>query len=178
MDWKKFKSLRPGEKVQWIFQYYGLTMAVAAAAIIVVTVFLCSVFGPGDQYAIRVMILDDHQSAENCLAFSVELGAILSGECDITGYLESDDEQNRALTVRLLTDELDLIIAPEGVVNELLQSEYLLNAVKLPADSLYSMRMHGGSEGSEVAFYIGETARSRNADHIPTAIRYFTDKPN
>lgn len=178
MNWEKFKSLRLSEKLRWIFQYYGLTMAVAAAAILVGTVFLFSVFGPGDDYAMRVMILDDHLSADECRAFSEELGAILSGKCDITSYLESEENQKTAFTVRLLTDELDLVIAPEVLTNELLQNGYLLNAVELPADSLYSMRTHGGSEGAETAFYIGETARSKNADHISTAIGYFTGRYN
>ena len=179
MDWKKFRTLSLREKIQWIFQYYGLTIAVAAAAILVGAVFLSSVFGPGDGCVMRVMILDDHISSDSCRLFGEELGAILSGECDISSYLESDPDQNSAFAIRLLADELDLIIAPEAQVESLLQSGYLVNAVELREDSTYcSFRMPGGSEGAETAFYIGETARSRNAGHISTAVDYFTGRPD
>ena len=177
MNREKFKSLSLREKIQWIFQYYGLTMAVAAAAILVGAVFVSSVFGSGDHYAIRVMILDDRQSSDVCQVFSAELGALLSGECDVTGYTESGAEQMQAYVVRLMTDDLDLIIAPAEVTDELLQYGFLRGAVTLSEDSRYHLYT-GGSDRAGTVYCIGETMRSRNADHIPAAIDYFTGQPN
>ena len=178
MNWKKFKSLSPREKIQWIFQYYGLTMAVVAAVIFVGAVFLSSVFGPGDNYAIRVMILDDRQSADICRVFGEELGVLLSGECDITGYTESGAEQMQAYVVRLMTDDLDLVIAPAEVTDELLQNGFLRSAAALSKDSRYHAYTDGGSDRADTVYCIGETTRSRNADRVPAAIDYFTEQLN
>ena len=176
MDRKKFKQLRPGQKLQWLFQYYGLTAAVVIVAIVVGAVFLRSVFGPEDDYAIRVLILDDRQSADICQLFSQELGDILSGPCDITSYLKIDADQARAFAVRLSVDDLDLIIAPEDEIDQLAQNGYLRRAVKLEEDSYYYTITRGGSPLEEQALYIGEPFRSRNTDSIPAAIEYFTGK--
>ena len=175
MNWEKFKSLKLSEKLQWILQYYGLTIGVAAAAIFVGAVFLISVFGPGDDYAVRVMILDDRLSSDACRVFSEELGGLLSGECDITGYAETGAEQMQAFIVRLMTDELDLIIAPTEIMDELAQNEYLRGAAALGADSRYHMYT-SGSERTEISFSIGQTARSKKTDHISEVIDYFNEK--
>ena len=84
MNWKKFKELSLGGKLQWIVQYYGATIVIAAIALCVGIVMVRTFFGPEENYALRVMILDDHSSADLCRVFATELGEVLGGECDVT----------------------------------------------------------------------------------------------
>ena len=177
MNWTKFKSLSLREKLQWIFQYYGLTIAVVAAALFVGGVFLYSVLGPGDGSVIHVLILDDHQSADVCRAFSEDLSALLGGECDVTSYTESNANQMQAFVIRLMTDELDLIIAPKAQMDELLENEYLRSSTELPEGALYYTYTGGGSAQDGSIFCIGETARSKSR-HNAAAIDYFSGKAN
>lgn len=173
MDREKFKALSFWQKVQWILQYYGLAMVITALAAFVIVVFVKSVFGPGEQYALRVMILDDRQSTELCQAYSEQLGALLGGECDVTSYAESAVYEMQAFVVRLTSDELDLVIAPEEQMEQLMENGYLTDMTELPDDCLYCVTAHGG-EPVEERYYIGETVRSGNPDNVPAAMDYFT----
>lgn len=171
MNWAKFKEMKLREQLQWILQYYGVTIAVVIAAVFVGTVFIASVFGAEEDYAIRVMILDDRQFADNCREFSEELGAALSGECDITSYLESDDDQRQAFAVRLMSDHLDIVIAPEEQTEQLLQNGFLLQAMRLEADSFYNQRTAPDREDGAIC--LGVASSGKNVENIPIAIAYF-----
>ena len=173
MNWKKFKEMSLGRKLQWILQYYGVTIAVAAVAIFVGVVLIQSVFGPADDYAIRVMILDDRQSADICRAFSEDLREVLSGECDVTSYHESDAEQMQAFAVRLLTDHLDIVIAPAEQTEQLLQSRFLSGAMEMESDAFYYEYTGGGPDSGGDALFLGVAASGMNADNVPAAMDYF-----
>ena len=173
MDLEKFKALSFWKKVQWVLQYYGLAMVVTALAAFVIAVFLKPVFGPGEQYALRVMILDDRQSPELCQAYSEQLGALLGGECDVTSYAESGMYEMQAFVVRLTSDELDLVIAPEEQMEQLMENGYLTDMTELADDSLYWVTAHGGEPAAR-PYYIGRTILSANPDNVPAAIEYFT----
>ena len=125
MNWNKFKTMSLFQKIQWIIQYYGLMLVVMVVVLFVGTVFVKSVFGSENEYAIRVMILDDHLSKETSNMFRSDLKIVLDGECDISSYMESDLDQKQAFTVRLLADELDIVIAPKKDMEELKQNGYL-----------------------------------------------------
>ena len=172
MNWAKFKQMKLREQLQWILQYYGVTITVIIATIFVVTVFITTVLGPEGNYALRVMILDDFQTADNCQEFSRELGAALSGECDITTYMESDDNQRQAFVVRLMSDHLDIVIAPEEQTVQLLNNGFLLYATPLKADSPYGERT--APDRADGAVYLGVVSTGVNTENIPAAIAYFT----
>lgn len=172
MDREKFKALSFWQKVQWVLQYYGPTMVVTALAAFVIVVFVKSVFGPGEEYALRVMILDDRQSTDLCQTYSRQLGELLGGECDITSYAESALYEMQAFVVRLTSDELDLVIAPEEQMEQLMENGYLTDMTALPDDSFYCMTAHGGQPTEP--YYIGQTVRSGNPDNVPAAVDYFT----
>ena len=174
MNWDKFKNLSLRGKLQWLLQYYGLTAAIAATAIIVGAVFLTSVFGPGENYALRVMILDDRSSADLCRVFGEELGEVLGGACDVTAYLKSDPDQMQAFVVRLMADNLDIVIAPADETQQLLQSNFLSGAMGLEADSFYYACTGGGPDQEGGALYLGTAASGRNAGNVPAGMAYFT----
>ena len=168
MNWEKFRQMRLTEKIQWILQYYGVAIGVAIVAIFVAVVFITSIFET-DEYALRVLILDDRQTAEQCGEFSRELSAMLSGECDVTSYRGDSEEQMQAFVVRLMTDALDLVIAPEAEMAQLAENGYLRSSAVLGEESFYEIQMGGGSG----QYCIGETARSRSAERAALAIDYF-----
>ena len=173
MNWDKFKSLNLREKLQWLLQYYGLSAAIAAAAIIVGAVFLTSVFGPEENYAIRVLILDDQQSADICRVFGEDLSPLLLGECDITSYAQSNAYQLQAFVVRLTSDDLDLVIAPAEEMAQLMDNGYLKSSMELDMNSYYCA-ITGRTEG---AFCIGEALTAKNSENIPAVIDYFINGP-
>lgn len=173
MDREKFKALSFWQKVQWVLQYYGLAMVITALVVFVLVVFIKSVFGPGEEYALRVMILDDRQTTELCQTYSQQLGELLGGACDITSYAESAQYEMQAFVVRLTSDELDLVIAPEEQMEQLMANGYLTGMSPLSDDSLYWVTAHGGRP-EERTYYIGQTVRSGNPDNVPAAVDYFT----
>ena len=175
MNWKKFRELSLGGKLQWIVQYYGATIVIAAIALCVGIVMVRTFFGPEENYALRVMILDDHSSADLCRVFAAELGEVLDGECDVTSYLKSDPDQMQAFVVRLMADNLDIVIAPADETQQLLQSNFLSSAMGLEADSFYYACTGGGPDQEGGALYLGMAASGRNAGNIPAGVTYFTD---
>ena len=174
MNWKKFKELSLGRKLQWIVQYYGVTIVIAAIALCVGIVMVRTFFGPAENYALRVMILDDHSSADLCRVFGAELGEVLGGECDVTSYLKSDPDQMQAFAVRLMADNLDIVIAPADETQQLLQSNFLSGAMELAADSFYYQCTLGGPDQAGGAIWLGTAASGRNAGNVPAAVDYFT----
>ena len=173
MDREKFKALTFPKKIQWVLQYYGVTMLVAAAAVFVGVIFFKSVFGPAEQYALRVMALDDRLSAEQCRTFARELGELVGGECDVTSYLESDPAQMQAFAVRLTTDPLDLVIAPEDTMEQLVENGYVAAGLRLQDDSRY-MQATGVVGADTRPRYIGRTSVGVNGENTAAAEEYFT----
>ena len=173
MDRAKFKALTFPKKIQWVLQYYGVTVLVIAAAVAVGVVFFKSVFGPGEQYALRVMALDDRLSVEQCGTFAGELGELVGGECDMTSYQESNFSQMQAFVVRLTTDPLDLVIAPEDQMEQLVENGYVAAALQLGEDSRY-MQATWFDNGDERPRYIGRTSVGVNGENAAAAEAYFT----
>ena len=176
MTREKFKALPFLQKVQWVLQYYGVTALVVVIAVAVAAVFLKSVFGPGEQYALRVMALDDRLTTEQCQTFARELGELVGGECDVTSYLESDTVQMQAFAVRLTTDPLDLVIAPEDQMEQLVENGYVAAALRLQDDSRY-MQTTGADGADARPRYIGRTTVGVNGANTGLAEEYFTQPP-
>lgn len=168
--WREM-SLRA--RAQWVLQYYGAAIVVSILALIAAVSFFTSAFGPGEHYAVKVMILDDRQTADNCRLFSDALGAALGGECEITCYAPSATYEMQAFAVRLTSDKLDVIIAPREQARELLSNGYLREIEPLPADSRYQAVTRGGEDDGDI--FIGIAARSANADNAAAAARYFIE---
>ena len=174
MSWKKFRELSLGGKLQWIAQYYGVTIVIAALAVYMLVIVVQSVFGPAEDYALRIMILDDRQSADICRVIGEDLREALSGECEVTSYLERDDDQRQAFAVRLMTDHLDIVIAPVEQTQQLLQNGFLQSAMELGADSYYYKLTGGGSASGNEMLCLGVVASGQNADNVSAAVDYFT----
>ena len=176
MNWDKFKAMSILQKTQWVIQYYGLTMVVVLVALIVGAIFIRSVFGAENEYAIRVMILDDHLSKEVVNRFRDDLRIELEGESDISSYMESDISQKQAFTVRLLADELDIVIAPKKEIEEMQRSGYLHRIEAISQDSFYYSVTRGEDDKPGTDLYIGETVKSKNIRSVDAVINYIQMK--
>ena len=174
MNWKKFRELTPGARILWIAQYYGATIVIAAIALFVGIVMVRTFFGPEENYALRVMILDDRSSADLSRVFGEELGEVIGGECEVTSYLKRDADQMQAFVVRLMADNLDIVIAPAGEAQQLLENGFLSGAMELAADSYYYMCTGGSPDQEGGALYLGVAASGRNAGNVPAGVAYFT----
>lgn len=172
MNWSKFKTMSIFQKNQWIIQYYGLTLVVMVVVLFVGAIFVKSVFGTENEYAIRVMILDDYLSQETCNRFRSDLRIALDGECDISSYMESDLNQKQAFTVRLLADELDIVIAPKKEMEELQQNGYLKRMEAIHQDSFYYSVTRDKDAQFDSEMYVGETVKSKNSSSIDAVISY------
>ncbi len=176
MDWNKFKTMSTFQKTQWIIQYYGLTIVVVLVTLLVGAIFMKSVFGAENEYAIRIMILDDHLSKEVVNRFRDDLRIELEGECDISSYMENDISQKQAFTVRLLADELDIVIAPKKEIEEMQQSGYLRRIEAISQDSFYYSVTRGEDDKLDTDLYVGETVKSKNSSSIDAVISYIQRK--
>lgn len=174
MTKEKFKALPFLKKIQWVLQYYGVTMLVTVIAAAVAVVFFKAVFGPGEQYVLRVMALDDRLSVDQCRTFAQELEEKLGGECDVTSYLASDFSQMQAFAVRLTTDPLDLVIAPEEQMEQLIENGYVAAGLQLQEDSRYMQAIGAGED--EPLRYIGRTSVGMNEENAAAAEEYFTQQ--
>ena len=172
MNWNKFKTMSIFQKTQWILQYYWLTIVVMVVVLFVGAIFVKSVFGTENEYAIRVMILDDYLSKETSNRLRSDLRIALDGECDISSYMESDLDQKQAFTVRLLADELDIVIAPKKEMEELQQNGYLKRMEAIYQDSFYYSVTRDKEAQFDSEMYVGETVKSKNSSNVDAVISY------
>ncbi len=174
MNRAAFRELSLRQKLQWIAQYYGAAIVLAVVAVAMGIGFFTAVFGPGEKCTVKVMILDDRQTADNCRLFSEELGAMLGGECEVTSYAPSAMYEMQAFAVRLTSDALDVVIAPEAQMRELIENGYLRGMEKLEANSRYQAITRGGeADGADI--YIGLAARTKNERNASETMRYFSE---
>ena len=126
MNKEQWKQMRFSKKLEWLVQYYGLTVFFSILAVIVVVSLAITFFGPKDRGDIRVIILDDGVSSELCTVFREEINREINGEAEMVSYAKSDPTHMQAFSVRLLSDDLDIVIAPETEMLEMAGNGYLI----------------------------------------------------
>ena len=176
MKWNKFKTMPIFQKIQWIIQYYWLTIVVVMAVLIVGVIFMKSFFASENDYKIRIMILDDHLSEDVCNMFRRDISLTLGGECDLSSYMESDSNGKQAFITRLLADELDIVIAPKKEMEELRQNGYLRRMEAINQGSFYYSVTEERDGQSDFEMYVGETVRGKNSNSIDAVINYIQMK--
>lgn len=126
MNKEQWKQMTFSKKAEWLIQYYGVTVIVSVLAAAVIISLAVTFFGPKDRGDMRIIILDDGVSSELCMVFKGEIDREINGETEMTSYAKSDPTHMQAFSVRLLSDDLDLIIAPEAEMLEMAGNGYLL----------------------------------------------------
>lgn len=157
MNWKTFKEMPLADKLKWVIHYYGIAICVGIVAICVIITLLGRMLGPGEEYAARIMILDDRCSDEERIQMGEELQAQLGLPCEVIAYHKNDENQFQAFAVRLTGAELDMIIAPEKEMKELESNGYFQEMHKMKEDASYYQMTDPEGNYPDKDLYLGIT---------------------
>lgn len=157
MNLEKFKELPFSKKIQWIIQYYGVWIIVAVIAIGVICSFLHSVFFPDPIPDTNIIILSDEFTRDEVPKLEAEIAAITEGTVSITLYNLSEVYGQSAFSIKLTSDQIDIVLAPKAETDEMMESEYLERFEKLDYDDLY----------------MGIPTKARKGEKLDKAIEYF-----
>lgn len=169
MNLEKFKSLSFKEKLNWIWEYYAVTIAVVIVALVVCGFLVTSMLGVREeqQISLNVLILDDRMDQEAADRLKESLQSIVSGNVEISYYSKSNAEQFRAFVVRTAVDGPDLVIAPLAELSEMADNQYVSdNLVMLDAASFYAEAINDGEMyGKYEDVYISMAKRGSNPEN-------------
>lgn len=126
MNKELWEKMSFSQKIQWLVQYYGLTVAAIVVTIIVIISLLVAFLNAGDKGDMRMIILDNGMSSELCGVFGEEIGELISGEAEVSSYIKNDPTHMQVFSVRLQADDLDIVIAPKDDIQEMAKVGYLL----------------------------------------------------
>lgn len=152
MNLEKFKSLSFKEKLNWIWEYYAVTIVVVIVAVVVCAFLVASMLGvrEGQRVDLSVLILDDRMNQESAEGLRSILEENVPGNIEISFYSKSNSEQFQAFVVRTAVDGSDLVIAPQKEMSELAQNEYVADDyVMLDESSFYAKVLDLGTEYSQ-----------------------------
>lgn len=179
MNLDKFKELSFKEKLQWIWDYYAVTIAVALVVVIVLVILVSSMLGlRGDQSALNVVILDDRMNDEASEKMKEEWSSIVDGNVEISFFSKHDVEQFQAFIVRVAVDGTDIVIAPYEEISEMAANGYIKdNYYLLSDDSFYSELLNIGDMFDKYDdVYLGEACRGANADNSALIYKRYSNE--
>jgi len=179
MNLDKFKELSFKEKLQWIWDYYAVTIAVALVVVIVLVILVSSMLGlRGDQSALNVVILDDRMNDETSEKMKEEWSSIVDGNVEISFFSKHDVEQFQAFIVRVAVDGTDIVIAPYEEISEMAANGYIKdNYYLLSDDSFYSELLNIGDMFDKYDdVYLGEACRGANADNSALIYKRYSNE--
>lgn len=137
MNLEKFKQLSLKEKIQWLVQYYGIAACVIAVAIVVIVIFMKSVFFPEPISDICVLVLEDGVTVEDTERVQEVLEQLTGKSVDVVSYTVTDLYGKDAFAVKLTSDQLDIVIAPYDETMQMMQTGYLKEEQKLEQSELH-----------------------------------------
>lgn len=179
MNLDKFKELSFKEKLQWIWDYYAVTIAVALVVVIVLVILVSSMLGlRGNQSALNVVILDDRMNDEASEKMKEEWSSIVDGNVEISFFSKHDVEQFQAFIVRVAVDGTDIVIAPYEEISEMAANGYIKdNYYLLSDDSFYSELLNIGDMFDKYDdVYLGEACRGANADNSALIYKRYSNE--
>ena len=121
--WKKMSFI---QKIEWIIQYYGLTILFGIIAVVVSLSLGKAFLEAGDKGDMQIIILDNGMSSELCYALQKKMDDVIDGEAEMTSYAKASPMHMQAFSVRLTADDLDIVIAPEEEMLQMAGNGYLL----------------------------------------------------
>lgn len=160
MNFEKFKSLPFLKKVEWILHYYGVWIVVFIIAIVVAVNLVRAVFFPKPISDVCVMILSDDYVRDDIPKLEEEISAVTGGTVQVEVYNVSEAYGDSAYTVKLLADQLDLVLAPKEQTDSMIESGYLESAEKLANEELY----------------LAVPGRARKGEMLDKTIDYFRER--
>lgn len=159
MNLEKFKSMPFKNKVEWIIHYYGIWIVVGIIAISVLYSFLHSVLFPEPIKDTNIIILSDEFDADTAVSFESDISELTNGSASVTLYNLSDVYGNGAFSIKLTSDQIDLVLSPKTEADQMVESGYLESYEKLDYDDLY----------------VGIPVNARRGEKLDIAIKYFKE---
>lgn len=125
MTWKTFKEMSFKKKLQWLVQYYGIVALIILVVIFIAFSFLKSVFFPEPGADVCIMILSDDIYTEDAVDMQYNLSKTYDCTYDISAYMISDPYGMQYFATRVMTDQLDIVVAPRKETEEMLSNSYI-----------------------------------------------------
>jgi len=160
LNLEKFKEMPFSKKVGWIVQYYGVWIVVTIVAIGVLFSFLHSVFFPDPIPDTCVIILSDEFVRDEIPKLEDEISKLTEGSVSVSLYNLSELYGNGAFSVKLTSDQIDLVLAPKTETDQMMETGYLESAEKLNYNDLY----------------LGIPERARKGERLDKVIQYFKEE--
>ena len=160
MNLEKFKQLTLKKKIEWIIQYYGIWIAVSIIAIAVTISFVHSVFFPKPICDMCVVILSDDYTRDDAPNMEKEISTLIDGSVSIQIYNESELYGDSAFAVKVMSDQIDLIMAPKEKMDSMIQSSYILDYERLNSSGLY----------------MASPVMARTGDKLDKTVEYFKER--
>ena len=126
MNKELWKQMNFSQRVEWLVQYYGVTVLVVIVAVVVALSLGRSFFGAKERGDMRVIILDNGVSSELCNQYQEEISQRINGVTEMSAYVKNDPTHMQAFSVRLTADDLDIVIAPEEEMRQMAGNGYLI----------------------------------------------------
>lgn len=137
MNLKKFIELPFLKKIEWIVQYYGVWILVTIVGVCVIISLCRALFFPKPICDVCVIIISDDFSRNDIDRLEEEMSSVTGGSTQVEIYNPSEAYGDGAYTIKLLTDQLDIVIAPKEQTDSMLDSAYLSSAESLKGGRLY-----------------------------------------
>lgn len=162
MNFEKFMSMPLIDKVKWIIHYYGIWIIVSIIAIGVAISFIHSVLFPEPISDVCVIVLSDEYDRDEIPVYEEEIAAQINGSVSLQIYNVSDAYGNSAFSIKLLSDQIDLVLAPREETKQMIESGYLESSDQI----------------GDKDFYIGIPVRARKGEMLDRTITYFKEREN
>lgn len=125
MTWKTFKEMSLKKKLQWLVQYYGVVALIIIVVVFVLSNLVKSILFPEPIADVCVIILSDDIYTEEAIEMQYELSKTLDATFDVRSYLVSDPYAMQSFATRVMTDQLDIVVAPKDETEELMRNSYI-----------------------------------------------------
>ena len=159
MNLEKFKEMPFSKKIGWIIHYYGIWIVVTIVAIGVLFSFLHSVFFPDPIPDTNIMILSDEFLRDEIPAIEEHISVVTEGSVSVTLYNLSEVYGNGAFSIKLTSDQIDIVLAPKSETDQMIETGYLESCEKLEYNDLY----------------LGIPERARKGEKLDRAIQYIKE---
>lgn len=145
------------KKIEWIIHYYGIWIAVGVIVVFVIFSFMKTVLFPEPISDTNIIILSDDFDRGDVADIENEISTLTEGSVSITIYNVSEMYGRSAFSIKLNSDQIDLVISPKEEADQMRESGYLSACEKMSYGDLY----------------LGIPVNARKGDKLDVAIDYF-----
>lgn len=157
MNFEKFRQMPFSKKIQWILQYYGIWIIVGIVAAYVGITLLNSVINPDPISDICIIILSDDITRDDINMFQSDISELTGKSVTVEVYSPNEEYGLGAFSIKLTSDQLDLVLAPKEQTDQMVSNGYLTEIEEINAYDLY----------------MGITQKARRSDSLDKTIQYF-----